>query len=1336
MMESKHSLCRSYRATKRIALLAIFILVNLLGYGQAETQNPVSPFWKLKGNSGSNSNTNFIGTTDNVSLHIRTRNLERMRLDSLGKIGIATAVPNTRLDIAGDLALREKTLTMSNGFNNNIAVDTNSFFRLTGSASIRVTGIAGGYDGKIVTLFNSTGNNMTIYEQNTNSIDTNRIITGIGDANLGATSSATFIYSELTDRWVLIGTNKAAATTASTSWDIIGNSGTISNTNFIGTIDNRSLSFRTNNTPRMRLDSLGRLGINTLTPLHKLHIINDSPSGGTTNPIATLAMDDFEDSYIHMLNGTGFESGIQFGHPNTSIDGSLTYDENQGMQLSTGGDVPRIAITPAGSVGINTTAPQSKLDVAGDLSLRQDTLALVNGINNNVNTSTKKYSFYILRGPTAAYSISGFAGFNNGRIITLFNRTAFNLSLLDLNAGSATGAQIITGGGALTIADSGTVTLQYSSADSKWVVTSFSNGNLSANAAAWSVTGNAGTSASANFLGTTDAVDLSFRVGNQRSGLINQNAWNTLFGYQAALGNTGTHNTAIGYNCQRNVTGGLYNTGLGAFTLWTNVNGIRNTGIGTAALYWTTGSDNTAVGCESINQNTSGVRNTAVGSNAMRQNTTGSYNVAMGDSALMQNVLGRSNVAIGVTALKSNTAQSNLVAVGDSAMYFNTTGTENTALGSKALLLNTSGRSNIAVGLRALSNNISGNYNTVMGIGALNDNQTGNFNTAIGTNALNSSLGSNNIAIGTAASSNYTQSNSIAIGDSALFTNVSTAGSLAIGYRAGKNNTTGFRNFFIGDQAGYYNTTGNYGMFIGNSAGYSNTTGYANYFIGENSGRTNTTGQLNLCIGGSSATSNTTGSFNYVFGDFGLSLNQTSSYNSVWGRYTFASHNVGDNNMVFGWEAMNANGTGSYNTVFGNEVARFAAVANRMVAFGHQALYYQQTVTDPNLAIGAFAGYNTTTGNSNIFIGDSVGYNNTLGSGNTVIGYHAYKNNFTGYSNVAIGNHALFRNNTFNNLVAIGDSALMNNGLGATLPEATQNTAVGSKALQKNTRGYNVTATGFQALINNTTGNSNSAFGALTLFNNTDGINNTGLGYGALYNTTTGDHNTAVGRDALAANVSGESNTAVGLQALYAATGSFNVGIGNNANVNVTTGGTNTAIGYAAGASSGALANTSALGYNASATSSNYVRIGNTAVTSIFGNVAFNTSDGRFKTDVQQNVPGLNFITKLRPITYHFEKQKYSLHTGERQDDFYVAELKRQDALGKRSTGFIAQEVQRVADSLGYDFDGLYIPQPGNEHDTYGLSYQQFVVPLIKAVQEQQLIIEELKRRINILEKN
>ncbi len=58
-------------------------------------------------------------------------------------------------------------------------------------------------------------------------------------------------------------------------------------------------------------------------------------------------------------------------------------------------------------------------------------------------------------------------------------------------------------------------------------------------------------------------------------------------------------------------------------------------------------------------------------------------------------------------------------------------------------------------------------------------------------------------------------------------------------------------------------------------------------------------------------------------------------------------------------------------------------------------------------------------------------------------------------------------------------------------------------------------------------------------------------------------------------------------------------------------------------------------------------------------------------------------------------------------------------------SGFIAQEVEAAATAVGYDFHG--VDKPKNETSHYGLRYAEFVVPMVKAMQEQQEMIELMK---------
>jgi hypothetical protein len=154
--------------------------------------------------------------------------------------------------------------------------------------------------------------------------------------------------------------------------------------------------------------------------------------------------------------------------------------------------------------------------------------------------------------------------------------------------------------------------------------------------------------------------------------------------------------------------------------------------------------------------------------------------------------------------------------------------------------------------------------------------------------------------------------------------------------------------------------------------------------------------------------------------------------------------------------------------------------------------------------------------------------------------------------------------------------------------------------------------------------------------------------------------------------------------------------------------------------------------------------VGNNSVTSIGGYANWtNVSDGRYKKDVQENVPGLDFILRLRPVTYHLDVTGIARFLGEGefrpkregreepQVDETTLALERQSRAEKEKilyTGFIAQEVEKTARELGYDFSGVDKPQ--NEHSLYGLRYAEFVVPLVKAMQEQQRIIDEQRREL------
>jgi len=291
-------------------------------------------------------------------------------------------------------------------------------------------------------------------------------------------------------------------------------------------------------------------------------------------------------------------------------------------------------------------------------------------------------------------------------------------------------------------------------------------------------------------------------------------------------------------------------------------------------------------------------------------------------------------------------------------------------------------------------------------------------------------------------------------------------------------------------------------------------------------------------------------------------------------------------------------------------------------------------------------------------------------------------------------------------------------------PPGQANVAVGESTLSSNTGNANI-AIGWSSLLNNASGSSNVAIGAHSLSNNITGNLNTATGVSSLMSNTTGDNNTATGAQSLVFNTTGVWNTAQGMQVLFNnKTGSLNTAVGYLALFNNVTSNENTAIGFGADVVADGLTNATAIGARATVDASNKVRIGDEVVHSIGGQVGWTTfSDGRYKKNIKENVPGLAFVNSLRPVTYSVDVNSLNSYysKGKKQTS---SDLKESESL-KRSadeaskiiqTGFVAQEVEAAANKLGYDFNG--VDKPKNKEAVYGLRYDQFVVPLVKAVQE------------------
>jgi len=231
-----------------------------------------------------------------------------------------------------------------------------------------------------------------------------------------------------------------------------------------------------------------------------------------------------------------------------------------------------------------------------------------------------------------------------------------------------------------------------------------------ASGSGWSLTGNAGTTAGTNFIGTTDAQGLMFKVNNVQSGYIDYVLGNVSFGYETLLNIGGgvNLNTAFGHQALKTLSTAIRNTAFG-YNALTLSNGNSNTAFGYNALAAnTTSTLSTAVGSSTLAVST-GAANTAVGGNALTANTTGVNNTAIGVGALSTNTIGRENTAIGRLSLDKMVDGQRNTAIGYNAMSVSTTGSDNTAMGQGSLT-NTTGSQNIGIGMQAGYFNTSQSY--------------------------------------------------------------------------------------------------------------------------------------------------------------------------------------------------------------------------------------------------------------------------------------------------------------------------------------------------------------------------------------------------------------------------------------------------------------------------------------------------------------------------------------------------------------------------------------------------------------------------------------------------
>ena len=267
-----------------------------------------------------------------------------------------------------------------------------------------------------------------------------------------------------------------------------------------------------------------------------------------------------------------------------------------------------ILTSKAQNVGVGTTTPLSKLDLSGDIALREGTAITVAAGVNTIVLPVSKSSVYRLTGASGAFSVSSISAGNDGMLLTLINATGQLLTVTNGSIQTGTGADLVSSSSAST------VNLMYNTTLAKWLVVSGegfvqpsnniynSNGTLTG-ARTVTMAGNAINFTGGNVgIGTASPTSLLANTATNAPGYdgsgvsIGGLTWGTSGnGYVATFFNAGTTAISNGLAIKVNAggTGRLLDLSVGAAASWSGTGPAStsvmvaqtngNVGIGTAS---------------------------------------------------------------------------------------------------------------------------------------------------------------------------------------------------------------------------------------------------------------------------------------------------------------------------------------------------------------------------------------------------------------------------------------------------------------------------------------------------------------------------------------------------------------------------------------------------------------------------------------------------------------------------------------------------------------------------------------------------------------------------------